>query len=115
MSRKVVYLSMQYRGREKQAEEIALAWVKYAVRRGYAPVVPWLNYVKALDDKKADDRIAGIECDREIITRCDEFWICGSPPNDSMAWQEEHYAIQSGVTTRRFTTSELPPMDVDYE
>ena len=48
-------------------------------RTGVIPIAPHLYFSSYLDDRIPEERAAGMEMGLQILKRCDELWVFGTP------------------------------------
>jgi len=81
----------------KAAEDIC----RFIMKKGYTPFAPHLLYTRFTDDDRPDQRKAGIRCGLEMLSRCDEMWVCGKKFSEGMI-MEINAARRFGINIRYF-------------
>lgn len=74
---KVVFIAHAYRGDPKANLRDVERYIRYAVEQGQHPCCSWYAMVHALDDSDDTVRARGLATNFEIMSRCDELWVCG--------------------------------------
>ena len=69
----------------------AIFWQSICLSEGFPTIIPYYELCHALDDSKPEDRKFGMAIDREVISRCDGFILCGEKVSNGMA-EEFAYA-----------------------
>ena len=108
---KLVFICSPYRANKKHTIEeninIALLACKYAVERGYAPIVPHLYLPRCLDDNDPIERKMGMRVGREFLAACDEVWQWGETVSEGMA-EELACAKSMGKPIKTFNSLNIP-------
>jgi hypothetical protein len=91
----------------------AKRWYRWIVDNfeDVAPIAPWLLTVETLDDFNPAHRAHGMEMNRFIIPRCDEFWMVGGRISTGMAGEHE-IAMQALRIFDLTWLGEEPPAEV---
>ena len=95
---KKVFISHPVSGAVEANLENALRWVRHAILTRHIPFAPYIPYVGALSDSDDDERILGMRVGIEVLSHCDELWVCTTPLNDyeiTTGMGEEIYRAQS--------------------
>ena len=74
---KVVFIAHAYCGDPEVNLFDTERYIRYAIKQGQHPCCPWYAMVRSLDDMDGDDRERGVKASLEILSRCDELWVCG--------------------------------------
>src|SRR5690606_37063267 len=74
------------------------AWIASTFR--VATVADWIILSSHLPETP-ENREFGLECDKALIERCDELWLCGEVMSSGMAIEAEH-ARRSGLSVWDF-------------
>jgi len=75
---KVVFIAHAYRGDPEANLRDVERYIRYAVEQGQHPCCSWYAMVHAFDDSDDTIRARGIATNFEIMSRCDELWVCGA-------------------------------------
>ena len=75
--KKVVYIASAYSGSIENNVELTRAYSRFAVSEGAFPLNPILNLHGVLDE--TDSRETALAIDLELLHRCDELWVFGTP------------------------------------
>jgi hypothetical protein len=92
----------------------ARRWIRwiYDHFKNVAVVADWLITCDVLDDFKPEHRAHGMNMNRAIIPRCDEFWMVGGRVSTGMA-NEEGVAMEHSRKIFDLTwLGEEPPVEV---
>lgn len=98
---KLVYIASPFAGDVENNVEAAREYCLSAMEEGVTPVAPHLLYPQFLDDSDPAQRSLGTHAGLEILTRCDELWVCGPEISPGMN-REIHFAEAMGLPIRRF-------------
>lgn len=96
--RPIVVICSPFRGDLKRNTEIAKKLCKEAIEAGYAPFASHLLYPLFLDDDKADERKAGMECGLSFITPGVRIWAYIAEGVSEGMRNEIKYAEEKGAT-----------------
>ena len=91
-----VFICSNYRGDVETNVENAIYWCKEATNQGYLPIAPHLYFPQFLDDDIPNERELGIAWGIDILSDCDELWICSENISDGMK-REIEYAKTQGI------------------
>ena len=94
----LVYICSPYRGDIRTNTRLAKYYSRQALERGYVPVAPHLLYPSFIDE--GTERDIAIKCALEILSRCDQLWICGDQVSAGMK-EEINYAEEKHIVIRR--------------
>ena len=90
---KKVFISHPVSGAVEANLENALRWVRWALDHGEIPFAPYITYLGALDESNDDERLLGMKVGIQILSHCDELWVCGN--NITTGMGEEIYRAQT--------------------
>ena len=93
---KKVFICSNYRGDVKTNVKNAIHWCKEATNQGYLPIAPHLYFPQFLDDDIPSERESGIAWGIDILSDCDELWICSENISGGME-QEILHAREQGI------------------
>ena len=93
---KKVFICSNYRGDVETNVKNAIHWCKEATNQGYLPIAPHLYFPQFLDDDIPSERESGITWGIDILSDCDELWICSKDISDGMK-REIEYARAQGI------------------
>ena len=85
-----VFICSNYRGDVETNIENALYWCKEATNQGFLPIAPHLYFPQFLDDDIPSERESGIAWGIDILSDCDELWICSENISDGMKREIVH-------------------------
>ena len=91
-----VFICSNYRGDVEANVENAIYWCKEATNQGYLPIAPHLYFPQFLDDDIPNERELGITWGIDILSDCDELWVCSENISDGMK-REIEYARTQGI------------------
>jgi hypothetical protein len=103
---KLVYICSPYAGDVESNVRFAKAACLYATIQGCAPIAVHLIYPQFLDDAVLAQREAGIQMGRQVLTSCDELWICGLRISHGMSCEIAE-AERLGIPIRRITEEQI--------
>lgn len=98
---KLVYIASPYAGDIENNVEAAKEYCLAAMEEGVTPVAPHLLYPQFLDDSDPIQRNLGTHAGLELLTRCDELWVCGSEISPGMKERStslKPWVFQSGTS-----------------
>ena len=87
---KKVFICSNYRGDVETNVKNALYWCKEATNQGYLPIAPHLYFPQFLDDDIPSERELGIAWGIDILSDCDELWVCSENISDGMKREIEY-------------------------
>lgn len=87
---KKVFICSNYRGDVETNVDNAIHWCKKATNQGYLPIAPHLYFPQFLDDDVLNERELGIAWGIDILSDCDELWICSKNISDGMEREIVH-------------------------
>lgn len=76
---RMVYIASAMRGDIEWNLKKAAAYCQAAAESGVIPIAPHLYFSSYLDDRIPEERAAGMEMGLQILKRCDELWVFGTP------------------------------------
>jgi hypothetical protein len=76
---RMVYIASAMRGDIEGNLKKAAAYCQAAAESGVIPIAPHLYFSSYLDDRIPEERAAGMEMGLQILKRCDELWVFGTP------------------------------------
>lgn len=79
---KIIYVCSPYRGDIKKNEEFARKACRSVVDEGHIPIAPHLLLPQFIDEET--ERSIALEMNKEIIRRCDKFWVFGNKITEGM-------------------------------
>ena len=94
---KKVFICSNYRGDVETNVKNAIYWCKEATNQGYLPIAPHLYFPQFLDDDIPSERESGIAWGIDILSDCDELWICSENISGGMK-REIEYARGQGIS-----------------
>lgn len=103
---KVVFISSPYAGETQVNIDFARQACFYAICLGYTPIAPHLIYPTIIPDDDPAWREVGLRMSCEILSLCDEIWVCGPCTTPGMQAEVEH-AKNLGLWLRRVTCEEV--------
>jgi len=96
----LVYIASPYAGDIENNVEAAKEYCLAAMEEGVTPVAPHLLYPQFLDDGDPAQRNMGLNAGLELLSRCDELWICGPELSPGMR-REIQFAEALGLPIRQ--------------
>lgn len=81
---KIVYICSPLRGDVEANIRMANAYCAYAAAEGVVPLAPHAIFTAYLDDSNPKERQQGFKMGIELLSRCDELWVCGSKLTEGM-------------------------------
>lgn len=99
--KKMVFICSPFRGNEKENVAKAKFYARVAIGIGAIPIVPHLYFPQFLDEKKAAERMDGIEMGLELMDCCDEVWVYGFNITQGMEFELDH-ARETKVPVRLY-------------
>ena len=102
--RAVVYICSKYRGDIEANTKKARQYCRYALNQGCVPIAPHLLFPQFMDEES--ERELAMEADLQILSRCDEIWICGDEISAGMA-AEAAFAKERNRKERRINEEDL--------
>lgn len=101
---KVIFICSPYRGDTETNINKAKEYCRFAISQGNTPIAPHLIYPQFLNDDIPLERGLGMLLGMNILKRCDEMWVFGSPTNGML--QEMKVAAENGVRIIPFKENE---------
>ena len=102
--RPVVHICSKYRGDIEANTKKAKQYCRYALDQGCVPIAPHLMLPQFMDEES--ERELAMEADLQILSRCDEIWICGDEMSAGMA-AEVAFAKEWNMKERRIKEEDL--------
>lgn len=96
----LVYIASPFAGDIENNVEAAKEYCRAAMEEGVTPVAPHLIYPQFLDDSDPAQRSMGLNAGLELLSRCDELWVCGSEVSSGMQ-REIQFAKALGLPIRQ--------------
>jgi hypothetical protein len=75
----MVYIASPMRGDIEGNLRKAAAYCRAAAEAGVIPIAPHLYFSAYLDDRNQDERAAGMSMGLQLLRKCDELWVFGTP------------------------------------
>ena len=104
---KLVYIASPFAGDVEQNIENARGYCLEAMERGVTPVAPHLIYPQFLSDSDPAQRNMGMQAGLELLSRCDELWVCGPEISAGMR-KEIQFAKGLGIPIRQMEPLQQP-------
>lgn len=105
----IIYICSPLRGNIERNIKKAIGYSRFAYSQGSIPLAPHLIFTTFLDDEIPEERRAGMEMGRELLTICDELWVFGDRVSEGMAGEIKR-AKDLGLKLKRFT-ERCEPLD----
>ena len=106
MTYKRVYICSKLRGDVETNKERARLYCKYAIDKGYLPICPHIYFTQFLDDNKESDRALAFKVNEELLSCCDELWVCHyndiEDVSEGMSAEIQLASMKYGLTVRVF-------------
>lgn len=96
----LVYIASPFAGDIENNVEAAKEYCRAAMEEGVTPVAPHLIYPQFLDDSDPAQRSMGLNAGLELLSRCDELWVCGAEISSGMQ-REIQFAKALGLPIRQ--------------
>ena len=93
----IIYICSPLRGNIERNVKKAIGYSRFAYSQGSIPLAPHLIFTTFLDDEIPEERRAGMEMGRELLTICDELWVFGDRISEGMAAEIE---LAKGLSLR---------------
>ena len=103
---KLVFISSPFSGDTEVNTAFAQKACFFAICLGYTPIAPHLIYPGIIPDDDPAWRKVGLEMCCEILSRCDEIWVCGPCATAGMQ-VEVDYAKELGLWLRQVNCEEI--------
>lgn len=82
---KTVYICSPLRGDYEKNQERAREYCAAAIKAGFLPIAPHIYLTQFLDDNNQEDRARALDLGLQMLSRCDELWVCGTDePTEGM-------------------------------
>ncbi len=111
---KKVYIASPYAGDVERNTEMARQYCRYAAELGAIPLAPHLLFTQFLDDAVPEERELGRGMGMELLTVCDELWVCGPTVSRGMA-AEIAEAERLGIHTEYVPALEIQRENISME
>ena len=85
----IVYICSPLRGNIERNIKKAVGYSRFAYSKGFIPLAPHLIFTTFLDDEIPEERAAGMEMGKDLLTICDELWAFGDRISEGMAAEIE--------------------------
>ena len=115
--RKLVYIASPLSGDVETNLYFARQACLNAISQGATPFAPHLLYPQMLDDHDPAQRELGMRMGNQMLSLCDELWLCGDIVSPGMA-AEEQLAKGLGIPVQHVGTEEIlyrPPDELCWE
>ena len=115
--RKLVYISSPLFGDAKRDHSLAWHACRMAMARGNTPFSSHLLYSQMLDCNDPAQRELETRMSGQMLSLCDELWLCGDRISPGMA-AEEQLAKGLGIPVQHVGTEEIlyrPPDELCWE
>ena len=115
--RKLVYIASPLSGDVEANLRFARQACLNAMSHGATPFAPHLLYPQMLDDHDPAQRELGMKMGNQMLTLCDELWLCGDVVSPGMA-KERELADKLDIPVRRVSMDEIlyrPPDELCWE
>jgi len=84
---KLVYIASPYAGDVGANTAFAIDACRYCIAQGHTPIAVHLLYTQMLDDSDLAQREIGLKLGYQVLSRCDEVWVCGNRISPGMAME----------------------------
>jgi hypothetical protein len=105
----IVYICSPLRGDIERNIKKAIGYSRFAYSKGFIPLAPHVIFTTFLDEEIPEERLAGMEMGKKLLTICDELWVFGDKISEGMA-AEIKKAKSLGLTVKRFN-ERCEPLD----
>ena len=106
MENKLIYIASPYAGDVEKNVAFAKVACRYAMKQGCTPVAVHLLYPQFLDDSNLQERAAGLAMGHQVLSVCDELWVCGNRISSGME-SEIQEAKRMGIPVRKITEEQI--------
>ncbi len=107
---KLVYIASPLSGDIEHNLDLARRACRYAMTQGVIPFAPHLLYTQMLDDRDPVERQLGIDMGSQILSLCEELWLCGDRISTGMEG-ERKLAEEWNIPVRQISTEEILSAD----
>jgi len=81
---KTVYIASPYAGDIEHNTDMARKYCRHAAGQGVIPLAPHLLFTQFLNDNIPEEREQGCRMGMELLSTCDELWVCGPRISNGM-------------------------------
>lgn len=106
MENKLIYIASPYAGDVEKNVTFAKAACRYAMEQGCTPVAVHLLYPQFLDDRNPQERAAGLAMGHQVLSVCDELWVCGNRISSGMETEIQE-AKRMGIPVREVKKEQI--------
>ena len=106
MENKLIYIASPYAGDVEKNVAFAKAACRYAMEQEYTPMAVHLLYPQFLDDSNPQERASGLAMGHQVLSVCDELWVCGDRISSGME-SEIQEAKRMGIPIRKITEEQI--------
>jgi hypothetical protein len=99
--KKFIYVCSPLKGDIDGNIKKAIGYSRFVYEQGGIPLAPHTIFTQFLDDRKEEERSAGIDMGIQLLFKCDELWAFGDRISLGMA-AEIAAAKTLGMVVRRF-------------
>lgn len=114
----IVYICSKYRGKTRIEQDFNLVMAKrygrFAMEKGYVPIITHMNIAELTNDHDQNDRDFGIQASLTLLKVCSQIWIFGQDVSDGMRLEAQE-AIREHIPIRWFSTTSSNDMIVEYD
>lgn len=114
--RKLVYIASPLSGDVEANLHFARQACLNAISQGVTPFAPHLLYPQMLDDNDPAQRELGMKMGDQMLSLCDELWMCGDIVSPGMA-AERRRADELGIPVRTVGMEDIlyrPPDELNW-
>ena len=104
--RKLVYIASPYAGDVAGNTVFAIDACRFCIAQGHVPIAVHLLYTQMLDDSNPEQREIGLNLGHQVLSRCDELWVCGNRISPGMA-AEIAEAEKLSIPVRMIKTTQI--------
>ena len=104
--RQLVYIASPLSGDVEKNLDFARQACLNAMAQGVTPFAPHLLYPQMLDDNDPVQRELGMKMCNQMLSLCDELWLCGDRISPGMA-SEKKLAEELGIPVQKISTEEI--------
>lgn len=106
MENKLMYIASPYAGDVEKNVAFAKDACHYAMKHSCTPMAVHLLYPQFLDDNNPQERAAGLAMGHQVLSVCDELWVCGDRISSGME-SEIQEAKRMGIPIRKITEEQI--------
>ncbi len=100
----LAYICCPYSGDVESNTKAARCYARFAAEQGCVPLAVTLMLPQFIDE--ATERELALRIGEEILSHCDELWVCGDHISEGMA-SEISSAEQRGIRVRYFNEEDV--------